>query len=118
MPGCFASAPTRFRSMSRATPRRVLITGGAGFIGSHLCDRFIAAGDDVTCLDNLYTGSERNIEHLLDNPKFRFVRHDVVTPFVPKDAPHLILNFACPASPVHYQRSPIDTMKTSVLGTL
>ncbi len=95
---------------------RVLITGGAGFLGSHLADKFLAAGDEVLCVDNFYTGSRRNIEHLLNNPNFELLRHDISFPlFVEVD---MILNFACPASPVQYQRNPVQTMKTSVLGAI
>jgi len=95
---------------------RVLITGGAGFLGSHLADRFLAAGDEVLCVDNFYTGSRQNIQHLLSNPNFELLRHDISFPlFVEVD---MILNFACPASPVQYQRNPVQTMKTSVLGAI
>jgi UDP-glucuronate decarboxylase len=94
----------------------IVITGGAGFLGSHLCDRLIEAGDEVICLDNFFTGSKKNIEHLLPNPRFELVRHDVVEPI------HLevnqIYNLACPASPVHYQYNPVKTVKTNVLGSL
>lgn len=95
---------------------RVLITGGAGFLGSHLADKFLTAGDEVLCVDNFYTGSRQNIQHLLSNPKFELLRHDISFPlFVEVD---MILNFACPASPVQYQRNPVQTMKTSVLGAI
>ena len=93
---------------------RVLVTGGAGFLGSHLCDRLIEAGNDVICVDNLFTGSKENIRHLLNNPYFEFVRHDVIQPiYVECDQ---IYNLACPASPIQYQRDPIYTTKTSVYG--
>lgn len=96
--------------------KRVLVTGGAGFLGSHLIDRLIERGDEVLCVDNLFTGSKRNIEHLLDHPRFEFMRHDVTQPlYVEVDQ---IYNLACPASPVHYQHDPIQTMKTSVLGAI
>ncbi|MGE0830055.1 MAG: UDP-glucuronic acid decarboxylase family protein [Hyphomonadaceae bacterium] len=96
--------------------RRILVTGGAGFLGSHLCDRLIARGDDVLCADNLFTGRKRNIAHLLANPSFEFVRHDVTFPlFVEVDE---IYNLACPASPVHYQHDPVQTTKTSVHGAI
>lgn len=96
--------------------RRVLVTGGAGFLGSHLCERLLAAGEDVICVDNLFTGSKDNIRHLLDNPFFEFIRHDVTEPlYIEVDQ---IYNLACPASPVHYQYNPIKTAKTSVYGTL
>src|SRR4051794_14379747 len=98
-------------------PRRsVLITGGAGFIGSHLCESFLAEDWEVICLDNLFTGSKDNIAQLLDNPLFEFTRHDVTHPFFAEV--DLVLNFACPASPVHYQHNPIKTVKTNVMGTL
>ncbi len=96
--------------------KRVLVTGGAGFLGSHLCDRLIDAGNEVICLDNYFTGHRRNIEHLIGNPSFELVRHDVTQPFLAEV--DWIFNLACPASPVHYQYNPIKTVKTSVLGTL
>jgi UDP-glucuronate decarboxylase len=97
-------------------PKRVLVTGGAGFIGSHLCDRLVAEGHEVLCVDNFYTGSRRNISHLLDNPAFELLRHDVTFPlYVEVDQ---IYNLACPASPVHYQHDPIQTTKTSVAGAI
>ncbi|MBR1692690.1 MAG: SDR family oxidoreductase [Lachnospiraceae bacterium] len=96
--------------------KRVLVTGGAGFLGSHLCDRLIAEGNDVICADNLFTGSKDNIRHLLANPYFEFIRHDVTQPlYVEVDQ---IYNLACPASPVHYQYNPIKTAKTSVYGAM
>ena len=96
--------------------KRVLVTGGAGFLGSHLCDRLIAAGHEVLCVDNLFTGTRRNIAHLLDNRSFEFMRHDVTLPlFVEVDE---IYNLACPASPVHYQHDPVQTTKTSVHGAI
>ena len=96
--------------------KRILVTGGAGFLGSHLCDRLIEAGNDVICLDNLFTGSKDNIRHLLSNPYFEFIRHDVTEPiYLEVDQ---IYNLACPASPVHYQYNPIKTAKTSVLGAM
>lgn len=95
---------------------RVLVTGGAGFLGSHLCDRLIAEGNDVICADNLFTGSKENIRHLLGNPYFEFIRHDVTEPlYVEVDQ---IYNLACPASPPHYQYNPIKTAKTSVYGAM
>ena len=94
--------------------KRILVTGGAGFIGSHLCERLLNEGNEVLCLDNLFTGSKDNIRHLLTNPYFEFMRHDVVEPlFVEVDQ---IYNLACPASPPHYQYNPIKTAKTSVYG--
>lgn len=99
-----------------ATRKRVLVTGGAGFLGSHLCDRLIARGDEVVCVDNLYTGTKRNIEHLHGNSRFEFIRHDVTFPlYVEVDE---IYNLACPASPVHYQYDPVQTTKTSVHGAI
>lgn len=95
---------------------RVLVTGGAGFLGSHLCDRLIKDGNDVICADNLFTGSKDNIRHLLGNPYFEFIRHDVTQPlYVECDQ---IYNLACPASPVHYQYDPVQTAKTSVIGAM
>ncbi|MCH6258885.1 SDR family oxidoreductase [Puniceicoccaceae bacterium K14] len=95
---------------------RILITGGAGFLGSHLCDRLIGEGHEVICLDNLFTGRRKNIAHLLDNPNFEFVRHDVIDPF--KAEVDQIYNLACPASPPHYQYNAIKTIKTSVMGAI
>ena len=95
---------------------RILVTGGAGFLGSHLCDRLLADGHEVLAVDNLYTGSKSNIAHNLQNPNFEFLRHDVTFPlFVEVDA---IYNLACPASPVHYQKFPTQTIKTSVIGAI
>jgi UDP-glucuronate decarboxylase len=97
-------------------PRRVLVTGGAGFIGSHLCECLLDIGCDLLCVDNFFTGTRRNIEHLLDHPRFEFLRHDITFPlYVEVDE---IYNLACPASPVHYQRDPVQTAKTSVLGAI
>ena len=95
---------------------RILVTGGAGFLGSHLCDKLLAQGHEVICLDNLFTGSKANISHLRDNPAFEFVRHDVIDPF--KFEVDQIYNLACPASPPHYQFNPIKTTKTSVMGAI
>ena len=95
---------------------RVLITGGAGFLGSHLCDRLIEQGHDVICLDNFFTGHKENIRHLLPHPNFELMCHDVVDPF--KVEVNQIYNLACPASPVHYQFNPIKTIKTSVMGAI
>lgn len=95
---------------------RVLVTGGAGFLGSHLCDRLLEDGHEVLAVDNLYTGTKDNISHLMQNPKFEFLRHDVTFPlFVEVDA---IYNLACPASPIHYQKFPVQTIKTSVIGAI
>lgn len=96
--------------------KRVLVTGGAGFLGSHLIDRLLARGDEVVCVDNLFTGTKRNIEHLHAHPRFEFMRHDVTFPlFVEVDE---IYNLACPASPIHYQYDPVQTTKTSVHGAI
>ena len=96
--------------------KRVLVTGGAGFLGSHLCDRILADGHEVLCADNLFTGTKRNIEHLHNHPRFEFMRHDVTFPlYVEVDQ---IYNLACPASPVHYQHDPVQTTKTSVHGAI
>lgn len=95
---------------------RILITGGAGFLGSHLCDRLIAQEHDVLCLDNFFTGRKKNIEHLLGHPRFELIRHDVIDPF--KFEVDRIYNLACPASPPHYQYNPIKTTKTSVMGAI
>lgn len=95
---------------------RVLVTGGAGFLGSHLCERLLMEGNDVICVDNLFTGSKDNIRHLMSNPYFEFIRHDITEPlYVEVDQ---IYNLACPASPIHYQHDPIKTAKTSVMGAL
>lgn len=95
---------------------RILVTGGAGFLGSHLCDKLIQQGHDVLCVDNLYTGSKSNISHLLQHPKFEFMRHDINFPlYVEVDE---IYNLACPASPIHYQRDPVQTTKTCVVGSI
>ncbi len=96
--------------------KRALVTGGAGFLGSHLCERLLDAGQEVLCIDNLFTGTRRNIAHLLNNPAFEFMRHDITFPlYVEVDE---IYNLACPASPVHYQHDPIQTTKTSVHGAI
>ncbi len=95
---------------------RILVTGGAGFLGSHLCDRLLKDGHEVVCIDNLFTGRKSNIAHLLTNPNFEFVRHDIIDPF--KYEVDQIYNLACPASPPHYQYNPIKTIKTSVMGAI
>ena len=96
--------------------KRILVTGGAGFLGSHLIDRLLERGDEVVCADNLFTGTKRNIEHLHDHPRFEFIRHDVTFPlFIEVDE---IYNLACPASPIHYQHDPVQTTKTSVHGAI
>ncbi|MDR1407715.1 MAG: SDR family oxidoreductase [Tannerella sp.] len=96
--------------------KRILITGGAGFLGSHLCEKMLAEGNDVICLDNYFTGRKKNIVHLLDNPRFELVRHDITAPYYAEVDE--IYNLACPASPVHYQYNPIKTVKTSVMGAI
>jgi UDP-glucuronate decarboxylase len=93
-----------------------MVTGGAGFLGSHLCDRLIESGAEVICLDNFFTGSKRNVAHLMANPRFEVVRHDIVHPILLEV--DQIYNFACPASPVHYQYNPVKTVKTNVMGTI
>ena len=96
--------------------RKILVTGGAGFLGSHLCERLIGRGDDVLCVDNFYTGNKGNLRHLLGNPRFELLRHDVTFPlYVEVDD---IYNLACPASPIHYQFDPVQTTKTSVHGAI
>lgn len=96
--------------------KRILVTGGAGFLGSHLCEKLLDQGNDVICVDNLFTGSKDNIRHLMDNNYFEFIRHDVTQPlYVEVDQ---IYNLACPASPIHYQHDPIATGKTSIMGAL
>lgn len=96
--------------------KRILVTGGAGFLGSHLIDRLLGQGHEILCLDNLFTGTKRNIEHLHSEPRFEFIRHDVTFPiYVEVDE---IYNLACPASPIHYQHDPVQTTKTSVLGAI
>jgi UDP-glucuronate decarboxylase len=96
--------------------KTILVSGGAGFLGSHLCDRLLADGQDVICLDNFFTGTKRNIEHLLDHPRFEFIRHDVTFPLYIEV--NEIYNLACPASPIHYQHDPVQTTKTSVHGAI
>lgn len=96
--------------------KKILVTGGAGFIGSHLCERLLREGNEVICLDNYFTGSKQNVVHLMENPYFELIRHDVTEPFfIEVDE---IYNLACPASPIHYQYNPIKTIKTSVMGAI
>ena len=95
--------------------KRILVTSGAGFLGSHLCDRLLEQGDELLCVDNLFTGTKRNIDHLHDNPGFEFVRHDVTSLHVEVDETY---NLACPASPLHDQHDPVQTTKTSVHGAI
>ena len=102
--------------MMKYARKRVLVTGGAGFLGSHLCERLLADGHDVLCVDNFYTGTKDNIAHLMGNPYFELIRHDVTFPlYLEVDE---IFNLACPASPIHYQRDPVQTTKTSVHGAI
>ena len=104
------------RSKRQYGTKRTLVTGGAGFLGSHLCDALLARGHEVLCVDNYFTGARGNIAHLLDNPRFELMRHDVTFPlYVEVDE---IYNLACPASPVHYQHDPVQTIKTSVVGAI
>src|SRR5210317_1099857 len=99
-----------------SVPKKVLITGGAGFIGSHLCERLLNEGNDVLCVDNYFTGVKDNVAHLRENPRFEIMRHDVTFPlYVEVDA---IYNLASPASPVHYQHDPVQTTKTNVMGAI
>jgi UDP-glucuronate decarboxylase len=100
----------------RESGKRVLVTGGAGFLGSHLCDRLVEAGDDVLCLDNFYSSTKANVRHLIGHPRFELVRHDVTFPlYLEVDE---IYHLACPASPIHYQRDPVQTTKTAVHGSI
>jgi len=102
--------------MEYQTQKRILITGGAGFLGSHLCDRLVTKEHDVICLDNFFTGNKKNISHLLGKPNFELIRHDLVQPiFLEVDE---IYNLACPASPVHYQCNPVKTVKTCIMGSI
>ncbi len=102
--------------MSLMPPKRIIVTGGAGFVGSHLCDRLVDAGHDVICVDNFYTGSRQNVIHLFGHPRFDLVRHDVTFPlYLEADE---IYHLACPAAPIHYQRDPVQTLKTSVHGSI
>lgn len=96
--------------------QKILVTGGAGFLGSHLCDKLVARGDDVLCVDNFFTGSKKNVEHLLYQPRFELMRHDVTFPLYVEV--NQIFNLACPASPIHYQHDPVQTTKTSVHGAI
>jgi len=110
----YSSIPKQTKGVHKM--KRILVTGGAGFIGSHLCERFVQEGHDVICLDNLFCGSKKNIYHLLSYPNFEFIRHDIVNPISLEI--DQIYNMACPASPVHYQYNPVRTVKTNVMGAL
>lgn len=105
-----------YRYLSYRTPKRILVTGGAGFIGSHLVERLLADGHDVLCLDNYFTGTKKNIAHLLTHPRFEMIRHDITQPILLEA--DWIFNLACPASPIHYQYNPVKTIKVNVLGAL
>ncbi|MEC8684406.1 MAG: GDP-mannose 4,6-dehydratase, partial [SAR324 cluster bacterium] len=96
--------------------KRTLVTGGAGFLGSFLCEKLLDQGHEVIALDNFYTGSRKNISHLLDHPSFELIRHDIVEPILLEV--DWIFNMACPASPIHYQYNPVKTVKTSVMGAI
>jgi UDP-glucuronate decarboxylase len=106
------------RIQASARPRSILVTGGAGFIGSHLCDALLQKGNRVICLDNLFTGTMDNVRPLINHPNFRFIEHDVRDPIVVDEAVDRVYSLACPASPRHYQVDPVGTMKTCVLGTI
>src|SRR5215467_2164455 len=98
------------------TVKSILVTGGAGFLGSHLCERLLAEGHDVLCVDNFFTGSKSNISNMLQNPRFELLRHDITFPLYVET--NQIYNLACPASPIHYQHDPVQTTKTSVHGAI
>src|SRR5690348_16591554 len=108
--------PLHMRRRRMLMDRRVLVTGGAGFIGAHLCQRLLERGEEVLCVDNYYTGTRRNVQHLLDNPLFELMRHDICFPLYVEVQE--IFNLACPASPIHYQFDPVQTTKVSVLGAI
>ena len=97
---------------------RILVSGGSGFIGSFLCEKLLSEGHQVVCLDNLFTGNKENIEHLKDNPNFSFVLHDIIEPFYTEDKIDQIYNLACPASPIHYQKNPVRTIKANTIGVI
>ena len=105
-----------YRYHTYDTPKRILITGGAGFIGSHLCERFINDGHEVVCLDNYFTGNKENVSHLMNHHRFELIRHDITEPILMEA--DWIFNLACPASPIHYQYNPVKTIKVNVLGAL
>src|ERR1700745_17190 len=108
--------PTHARTATVSTIKRILVTGGAGFLGSHLCERLVDDGHDVVCLDNFFTSQKTNVAHLLDRPNFDLIRHDVHQPIVLEG--DQIFTLACPAAPGHYQYNPIKTVKTSMLGAI
>ncbi len=113
----FPGRDGNFRMASKTYRRkRILVTGGAGFLGSHLIDRLLGRGDEVLCVDNLFTGDKRNLDHLYNHPRFEFMRHDICFPLY-VEVDH-IYNLACPASPIHYQHDPVQTTKTSVIGAI
>ncbi len=116
MPGKRKGRTTGYSYRSYMEPKRILVTGGGGFIGSHLCERLLRDGHDVVCLDNFFTGRKRNIFHLLDNRRFELIRHDITQPILLEV--DWIFNLACPASPIHYQYNPVKTIKVNVLGSL
>ena len=97
--------------------KKILVTGGAGFIGSHLCQQLLKNGNYVICLDNLFTGSKKNISHLINQNNFEFIEHDIVNPYF-RDNIDAIYNLACPASPIHYQYNPVKTVKTCTIGVI
>ena len=99
-------------------PKMILVTGGAGFIGSHLCERLLDNGNKVICLDNLFTGSKKNIQHFLKKKNFIFLKHDIIEPFFIKEKIDQIYNLACPASPIHYQINAIRTIKANTIGMI
>ncbi|HPH42345.1 MAG TPA: GDP-mannose 4,6-dehydratase, partial [Syntrophorhabdaceae bacterium] len=105
-----------YRYHTYDTPKRILITGGAGFIGSHLCERLINDGHEVICLDNYFTGNKENVSHLMNHHRFELIRHDITEPILMEA--DWIFNLACPASPIHYQYNPVKTIKVNVLGAL
>ena len=111
------SIPIGFSRHILMKPQHILVAGGAGFLGSHLCERLLKQGHRVMCVDNLFTGSRANVAHLQDNPRFEFLEHDITQPLFPQGVDQ-IYNLACPASPPHYQADPIHTLKTSVIGSL
>src|SRR5215510_11676553 len=113
---CLDGLPQSPERLPMLTERRVLVTGGAGFIGSHLCRRLLERGDEVLCVDNFYTGTRRNVQHLLANPAFELMRHDICFPLYVEVQE--IFNLACPASPIHYQFDPVQTTKVSVHGAI